>query len=70
MLYLDADVFFFIGHGKKGLYTDFLVHVAGPENLMIIFFFFLALTNCVMLHHFIRIQAEFYCLSHEKHREK
>ena len=34
----DADVFFFIGHGKKGLCTDFLVHAAGPENLMIIFF--------------------------------
>ena len=34
----DADVFFFIGHGKKGLCADFLVHAAGPENLMIIFF--------------------------------
>ena len=32
----DADVFFFIG--KKGLCADFLVHAAGPENLMIIFF--------------------------------
>ena len=29
---------FFIGHGKKGLCADFLVHAAGPENLMIIFF--------------------------------
>ena len=28
---------FFIGHGKKGLCTDFLVHAAGPENLMIFF---------------------------------
>ena len=34
----DADVFFFIGHGKKGLCADFLVHAVGPENLMIIFF--------------------------------
>ena len=33
MLYLDADVFFFIGR----LCADFLVHAAGPENLMIIF---------------------------------
>ena len=30
---------FFIGHGKKGLCADFLVHAAGAENLMIIFFF-------------------------------
>ena len=29
---------FFIGHGKKGLCADFLVHAAGPENLIIIFF--------------------------------
>ena len=27
-----------LGHGKKGLCADFLVHAAGPENLMIIFF--------------------------------
>ena len=33
---------FFIGHGKKGLCADFLVHAAGPENLMIIVF----LPNC------------------------
>ena len=33
----DTDVFF-IGHGKKGLCADFLGHAAGPENLMIIFF--------------------------------
>ena len=32
---------FCIGHGKKGLCADFLVHAAGPENLLI--FFFLAL---------------------------
>ena len=30
--------FFFTGRGKKGLCADFLVHAAGPENLMIIFF--------------------------------
>ena len=34
----DADVFFLLDTEKKGLCADFLVHAAGPENLMIIFF--------------------------------
>ena len=31
--------FFFYWTRKKGLCADFLVHAAGPENLMIIYFF-------------------------------
>ena len=46
MLYLDADVFFLLDMEKKGLCADFLVHAAGPENLMIIFFGLNILSGC------------------------
>ena len=36
---------FFIGYGKKGLCADFLVHAAGPENIMIIWLFFFGLST-------------------------
>ena len=41
--YYACGAFIFIGHRKKGLCADFLVHAAGPENLMIFFFFGLRL---------------------------